>query len=108
MEENWLNDPVRSDICTWSRLIELKINEPVFKGNYDINSRSLKPTIYMWNDDLPAMIRKLVILSNFELSGQNIIPYFPYTGIWYDLMDPSGNTIDVVNTTDALNTLLRI
>ncbi len=105
-EENWLNDPVRSDIYnTWSRLIELKINEPVFKGNYDINSGSLKPTIYIWNDDLPENeLKNVIILSNFELSDQNVIPYFPYSGMWYDLMDSSGNTfIDVVNTTDVIN-----
>ena len=53
-EENWLNDPVRSDIYnTWSRLIELKINEPVFRGNYDINSVHSSLNIHM-EDDLPA------------------------------------------------------
>ena len=49
-------------------------------------------------------LKNVVILSNFELSDQNVIPYFPYAGMWYDLMDSSGNTfIDVVNTTEAIN-----
>ena len=42
--------------------------------------------------------------SQTKFSKIKFIPYFPYSGMWYDLMDPSGNTfIDVVNTTDAIN-----
>jgi hypothetical protein len=42
-----------------------------------------------------------VILSNFELTTQNITPNFPNTGMWYDLMDPSGGTFINVNSTTA-------
>jgi hypothetical protein len=80
----------------------LKINEAVFEGNYDINSGSLTPKIFIWDDALPSTsLKNVVILSNFELTAQNITPNFPYTGTWYDLMDPSGGTFINVNSTTA-------
>ena len=103
---NWTENSNRSDIYnTWSRLNKLKINEAVFEGNYNINSGSLTPRIYIWNDALAATtLKNVVILANFNLTTQNITPDFPYTGNWYDLMDPSGNTsINVTNTTQPIS-----
>lgn len=103
---NWLSDSNRNEIYnTWSRLNEIKINEAVFEGNYSINSGSLTPRIYIWDDALPASsLKNVVILANFNLTSQNITPDFPYTGNWYDLMDPSGNTtINVTSTTAPIN-----
>ena len=101
--DNWLGSSVRNDIYnTWARLNELKINEDVFEGNYDINSGTLTPKIYIWDDALPSTsLKNVVILSNFELTTQNITPNFPNTGTWYDLMDPSGGTFINVNSTTA-------
>jgi hypothetical protein len=89
----------------WARLNELKINEAVFEGNYDIISGSLTPKIYIWDDALPAnSLKNVVIIANFDLSTQNIVPYFPYSGNWYDLMDASGNTtLSVSNTNQAIS-----
>jgi hypothetical protein len=89
----------------WARLNELKINEAVFEGNYDIISGSLTPKIYIWDDALPAnSLKNVVIIANFDLSTQNIVPYFPYGGNWYDLMDASGNTtLSVSNTNQAIS-----
>ena len=104
--DNWLGSSVRNDIYnTWARLNELKINEDVFEGNYDINSGTLTPKIYIWDNALPSTsLKNVVILSNFELTTQNITPNFPNTGTWYDLMDPSGGTfIDVNSTTAQIN-----
>jgi len=42
-----------------------------------------------------------VILANFSVAAQNIIPDFPYTGTWYNLMDNS--TINVSNTASTIN-----
>ena len=103
---NWTENSNRSNIYnTWSRLNALKINEAVFEGNYNINSGSLTPRIYIWNDALAATtLKNVVILANFNLTPQNITPDFPYTGNWYDLMDPSGNTsINVTNTTQPIS-----
>jgi hypothetical protein len=104
--DNWESDPNRSEIYnSWSRINALKISEAVFEGNYDINSGSLTPKIYIWDDTIPTTsLKNIVVLANFALSTQNVIPNFPYTGIWYDLMDASGNTtISVSNTSDAIS-----
>ena len=59
------------------------------------------PRIYIWNDALPSTsLKNVVVLANFTLSSQNIIPYFPYTGTWYNLMDNS--TLNVTNTTSPV------
>jgi hypothetical protein len=102
---NWLGDPNRSKIyADWSKMINLKLTEPVFNGSYTINSGStvLTPKIYIWDDNIPAtQLKNVVILSNFNVTDQNIVPGFPYTGTWYNLMDNS--TIEV---TDANATIL--
>ncbi len=100
---NWLGEISRNQIYNdWARMLQLKVNEPVFEGNYDINSGSLKPRIYIWNDNLPAnTLKNVVIISNFDVTPQNITPYFPYTGTWYNLMDNS--SLNVSNTTASIN-----
>ena len=85
-------------------MINLKLTEPVFNGSYTINSGStvLTPKIYVWDDNLPiTQLKNVVILSNFNVTDQNIVPSFPYTGTWYNLMD--NTTIDV---TDVNATIL--
>jgi glycosidase len=104
--QNWENDAIRSQIYdSWSRINALKINEAVFEGNYDINSGSLTPRIYIWDDTLPSTsLKNVVILANFDVTTQNVTPNFPYTGVWYDLMDTSGNTtLSVSNTNDPIS-----
>ena len=103
---NWLTDANRSPIYnTWSRLNTLKINEAVFEGDYSITTNTLTPKIYVWDDTLPATgLKNVVILANFDVTAQNVVPNFPYTGTWYDLMDETGNTtINVTNTTSTIN-----
>lgn len=104
--DNWLGNSVRADIYnTWARINELKINEAVFEGNYTINSGSLTPKIYIWDETLPSnSLKNVVVLANFDVTTQNVTPNFPYTGLWYDLMDASGNTtLSVSNTSAALS-----
>lgn len=104
--ENWLGDPNRSQIYSdWSRLIDLKINEPVFEGNYSITTNTRTPKIYVWDDALQSsQLKNVVILANFNTTAQNVTPDFPYTGTWFDLMDESGNTSIIVSgTTNAIN-----
>jgi len=101
---NWLADANRSKIyADWSKMIGLKITEPVFKGSYSINSGStvLTPRVFIWDDALPiTSLKNVVILSNFNVTNQNITPNFPYTGTWYNLMDNS--TVEVASTTTAI------
>jgi len=105
-DDNWLANANRSQIYNdWARLNELKVHEDVFEGNYSITSNNLTPKIYIWDDALPASkLKNVVVLSNFDVNSQNITPNFPYIGVWYDLMDSSGNTsINVTSTTTPIN-----
>ncbi len=100
---NWLNDPYRSQIYyDWSRMLSLKANEPVFNGSYVINSGGFTPVIYIWDDNIPVtQLKNIVIISNFDVSPQNVIPNFPFTGTWYNLMDNS--SINVTDTAAPIN-----
>ncbi|HNU58798.1 MAG TPA: alpha-amylase family glycosyl hydrolase [Aquaticitalea sp.] len=105
--ENWLGNPNRNKIYNdWARMIQLKIDEPVFEGDYVINSgNTLTPRIYVYDNSIPATeLRNVVILANFDVTAQNVVPDFPYTGQWHDLMDETGNTfINVSNTASPIN-----
>ena len=103
---NWLGDAYRSQIYSdWARLNQLKISEAVFEGSYSIDSGTLTPRIFIWDDAIPSnQLKNVVILANFDVTSRNIVPDFPYTGTWYDLMDETGSTsIDVNNTTATIN-----
>lgn len=101
--ENWLADANRNKIyADWSKMINLKLIEPVFNGSYSISSgyAVLTPRIYIWDNTLlPSQIQNVVILSNFDVADQNIVPNFPYTGTWYNLMDNTSITVTDVNAT---------
>ena len=101
-EENWLNIAQRRQIYDdWSKINDLKINNDVFKANSAIsphNNNNLLQRIYIWDDNLPnTSLKNVVILANFDVTTQNFITDFPYTGVWYNLMD---NTTFQVNNTN--------
>ena len=100
---NWLGDADRVQIYNdWSKLNALKQQEPVFEGDYSIDSGSLTPRIYIYDNALPSSdLKNVVILANFDVTSQNIIPDFPNTGTWYNLMDETSFT--VTNTTSPIN-----
>ncbi len=92
--ENWLADTNRNKIYNdWARLNALKINEPVFEGDYTITSGNLTPRIDIFDTSLPASeLKNVVVLANFDVQTRNVDTNFPITGTWYDLMDNTGNT----------------
>lgn len=100
--ENWLSDNNRNDVYNkWSRLIDLKINEPVFEGDFVLEGSSQKVRLFISDPNLSdGQLKDVVILANFHTSGQNFTPDFPYTGERYDLMDNS--TITVSSETDQI------
>ncbi len=105
---DWLNDADRSALYqTYADLIALKINEPVFEGDYAISTagNNLFQRIYVFDSSLPAnSLRNVVVIANFANGNVNITPDFPFTGRWYDLLDPTGNTfIDVTNTASPIS-----
>lgn len=101
--DGWLSDTNRNQIYNdWARLIDLKINMPVFEGNYALSPyiNDIRPRIYVWDDALAATeLKNVVILCNFSVADLTTVPDFPYTGVWYDLMDESGST--TINVTDT-------
>ena len=104
---NWLGNNNRREVYNnWSRIIDLKINEDVFEGNYSITSGGLTPIIYVWDDNIASSeLKNVVIIANFDVVAQTITPYFPYTGSWFDLMDIDGETTINVNSTSDQITL---
>ncbi len=106
-DDNWLENVNRREVYdNWSRIIDLKINEDVFEGNYSISSGSLTPIIYIWDDGIDSnLLKNVVIVSNFDVVEQTITPYFPYTGTWFDLMDENGESSIIVNSTSDQITL---
>ncbi len=73
---------------TWSRLLNIRLNNEVFNTDtYDIQSGDLLPRIYVWNDAMdPSELKNVIVLANFDVVQKDIIPYFPYTGTWYELL----------------------
>ena len=100
---NWLNITERAKIYNdWAKMIDLKKNNPVFKGNFIINSgTTLQPRIFIWDDAIPSsQLKNVVILTNFGVTSQSVTPDFPYTGTWVNLMD--NTTINVTSTTSPI------
>ena len=75
----------------WSKIIELKINEPVFEGEYELkvfNQNKLLPTIGIWNDNLSGDTLKYVyVISNFDVTKKSLILNLPISGEWKDLVN---------------------
>ncbi|WP_299120260.1 alpha-amylase family glycosyl hydrolase [uncultured Winogradskyella sp.] len=103
---NWLTDALRSQIYEdWSKLHKLKIEEPVFEGDYSITSGSLTPRIDVFDTSIPtSSLRNVIILANFDVVTQNVNTNFPggVTSTWYDLMDATGTTT-VANSASSIS-----
>jgi 1,4-alpha-glucan branching enzyme len=103
---NWMVDANRNQIYNdWSRLISLKTTEAVFEGDYTITTNTLTPKIYIFDNAIASTnLKNVVILANFDVIKQNVIPNFPYTGTWYDLMDNTGSTsLNVTNVATPIS-----
>ena len=83
---NWLSIPQRAKIYNdWAKMNALKINEPVFEGNYALsadgtNNNSIKQRLYVFDNSLPStQLKNVVVLTNFSVANLTVIPSFPYT-----------------------------
>ncbi|WP_163391927.1 alpha-amylase family glycosyl hydrolase [Flavobacterium limi] len=102
---NWLGNAGRSKIYNdWSKMITMKIAEPVFSGTTTMaNTSSLYPNIKITNSALSSgQLKDVLIVANFNVTAQNVATGFSYPGTWYNLMD---NT--TINVTDV-NALMSI
>jgi 1,4-alpha-glucan branching enzyme len=101
---NWLGNANRSPIYNdWAKMIDLKNTQPVFSGDYNLVSgaANLTPKLYVFDASIPAsQLSNVVVLTNFDVISQNVVPNFPFTGTWYNLMDST--TINVANTTATI------
>lgn len=95
---------------TWAQIINIRNSNPVFKSKtYTIESNNLSndpngliTRIYVYDNLLTAGIKNIVVLANYNTTVQNVVPYFPYTGAWQNLMD---NTVSNITSTTAPITL---
>lgn len=95
---------------TWAQIINIRNSNPVFKSKtYTIESNNLSndpngliTRIYVYDNLLTAGIKNIVVLANYNTTVQNVVPYFPYTGAWHNLMD---NTVSNITSTTAPITL---
>ncbi|MCZ8169162.1 MAG: alpha-amylase family glycosyl hydrolase [Flavobacterium sp.] len=101
---NWLGVPERAKIYNdWSKMIDLKLSNPVFNGDYSISpdGNNIRQRIYVFNNSLPtSQLRNVVILANMSVASQGIRPDFPFTGTWYNLMD--NTPVNVTSTTATI------
>jgi len=106
---NWLGDVNRNKIYfDWAKMITLKTTEPIFNTNITANSgfdiqsgNTFTPRLFLWDNNMPStQLKNVVVLTNFDVNSQNVVPDFPYTGTWYNLMDNS--IIDVISTTATI------
>ncbi|KPE51435.1 alpha-amylase family glycosyl hydrolase [Chryseobacterium indologenes] len=94
---------------TWAKIISIRNAHPVFKSKtYTVESNNLSndpngliTRIYVYDNSINGM-KNVVVLANFATSAQNVVPYFPYTGQWQNLMD---NTVSNIASTTAPITL---
>lgn len=85
-------DPARKSLYdTWAKILQIRLGNEVFDTKtFTVESGNLMPRIFIYNDALDASkLKNVVILANFTLTAQNIVPNLPYTGTWYNLMDNS-------------------
>jgi glycosidase len=104
---NWLTVTERAKIYNdWAKMNTLKINEPVFEGSYSISpdGNNVKQRIYIYDNALPStQLKNVVVLANFSVANLTIVPSFPYTGTWYNLMDNTSINVTDVNAPIAIN-----
>ncbi len=98
----YANETNRKAIYTiWSKLINLKINEPIFKtSDFQLqleDTDGLKQIHLTDNNATDTAIKYVTIIGNFGITEQEINPNFQETGVWYEFLN--GNLKYVVTDT---------
>ena len=91
---------------TWAQIIDIRNTHPVFKSRtYTVESNNLSndpdgliTRIFVYDNTLTNGMKNIVVLANYNTSVKNVVPYFPYTGEWQNLMD---NTVSNITSTTA-------
>ncbi|REC48205.1 alpha-amylase family glycosyl hydrolase [Chryseobacterium pennipullorum] len=93
---------------TWAKIIDIRNTNAVFRSKtYTLESNNLAndpegliTRLYVYDDTLNG-IKNVVVIANYSTSVQQVVPYFPYTGHWQNLMDAS--LVSVVSTTAPIS-----
>jgi isoamylase len=88
------------DLSFFINPIKEILPNPVFDTKtFSIDSGNLMRRIYIYDNTIGASnLKNVVILANFTLTAQNIVPDLPYAGTWYNLMDNSIRTFGATTT----------
>lgn len=89
----------------WSKLINLKLKEPIFKtDDFTVdaaNTNGLKK-IQLTNDNATGdEIKYVTIIGNFSVTTKSINPEFQETGSWFNMLN--GSSINVTNATAPIS-----
>lgn len=103
----YMDEPHRYAIYeTWSDLIKLKLEEPIFKTSdfsMALSASTGLKTIHLTDGTATGdAIQYVTIIGNFGLTEQEINPNFQETGTWYNLLN-NNQPKEVTNITDPIN-----
>ncbi len=80
----------------FAALIGLKKNQPVFSTtDFTLDVTSAVKRIYLRHTSMDV-----TILGNYDIIGQQVVPNFTQTGMWYEFY--SGDSLNIVNAADPL------
>jgi len=90
-DDNWNFLSKRIEIYDyWKKLIYLKINEPVFEGEYElgeISGNKLLPTINIVNSNLSGeSLKNIYVISNFDVYKKSLTLDLPINGEWKNMI----------------------
>ena len=93
----YVTNPERKAIYdSWARLIQLKLNEPIFNTtniSMDLGNANGLKSIHLTLDSATENdIKYITVLGNFGVTQQSISTDFQEAGTWHDLMDETGTT----------------
>lgn len=84
---------------TWAKILELRLSNDVFNTeDFTVESGNLMPRIFINKPSSSSELKNVVVIANFTLTAQSIVPNFPYSGNWVNLMD---NSRIAINSTTA-------
>lgn len=104
---DYLNVTDRTDIYDlYAKLIQLKLNENIFKTDDFTLSVSSATSKKIQLTDASATgdeIKYVTIIGNFGVNTLSINPTFQETGTWYDLLDDAGASIEVTDVNAVIS-----
>ncbi|NBC58221.1 MAG: T9SS type A sorting domain-containing protein [Bacteroidetes bacterium] len=103
---NYNTNPNRTQVYdTWSKLINLKLQEPIFDTpNFTLEvSDDVEKKIFLVDDNAgPNDLEYVTIVGNFGVNTITTQPFFQETGTWYDLMTETPLQVNDTNMSITL------